>query len=103
MKVILLRLGELWRGELPLEVAFWRYAIYYGFVINIVATAISLVLIVLDAPIAIAITVHLVPVPYLIVAARGVWRSADRHAGQGGFATFARIAVLAWCCFWFAV
>lgn len=99
---ILQRLKELWRGELPLEVAFWHYAIFYGLIFNIVATAAALFLVVLDVPIALAIVVHLLPVPYSIIVMTGVWRSADRYAGRRDMATYARIGVLAWFCFWFA-
>jgi len=102
MKVVLQRLGELWRGELPLEIAFWRYAIYWGLVVNIIATAAALALVVLDFPIAIAVIVHLLPVPYSIVVMTGVWRSADRYSGARKVATYARIGVLVWFCFWFA-
>lgn len=102
MIAAMLRLKELWRGEMPLAMAFWHYAIFYGLIFNVVATAMALVLVVLEVPIAIAIAVHLLPVPYTIVAMVGVWRSADRHTGQDNMATFARVAVLAWFCFWFA-
>jgi len=102
MGEILQRLKELWRGELPLEVAFWHYAIFYGLIFNIVATATALFLVVLDAPIALAVIVHLLPVPYSIIVMIGVWRSADRFTGRRDMATYARIGVLAWFCFWFA-
>lgn len=96
------RLKELWRGQLPLEVAFWHYAIFYGLLLNVVATVAALALIVLDVPIVIAVIVHLTPVPYSIVALAGIWRSADRYEGHRGFATFIRIGALAWFCFLFA-
>jgi hypothetical protein len=103
MKNILQRLGELWRGQLPLEIAFWHYAIYYGLIVNVVATTLSIVLLLLDAPIALAVAVHLLPLPYSVVTAFGVWRSADRYTGRRNFATFTRVGVLAWFCFWLAV
>ncbi len=96
------KLTDLWRGQLPLEVAFWHYAIFYGLIFNILATAAALFLVVLDAPIALAVAVHLLPVPYSIIVMTGVWRSADRFAGRRDMATYARIGVLAWFCFWFA-
>jgi hypothetical protein len=102
MGVALQRLKELWRGQLPLEVAFWHYAIFYGLIVNIVATTAFFVLIVLDVPILVALIVHLVPVPYSFVAMCGVWRSADRYAGRRNFATFTRIGAVAWFCFWLA-
>jgi len=102
MMTTMQELKALWRGDLPLEIAFWRYAIFYGLALNVIATAIFLALVVLDVPIAAAIIVHLLPVPYSIAAMVGVWRSADRYPGQRKLATYARIGVLAWTCFWFA-
>jgi hypothetical protein len=102
MMVAMQRLKLLWLGYLPLEVAFWQYAIFYGLLFNVVATVIALFLVVLDVPIAIPIIVHLLPVPYSIMTLTGVWRSADRYGSPGNFAFFARIAALAWFCFWFA-
>jgi hypothetical protein len=103
MNAILQRLGELWRGQLPLEIAFWHYAIYYGLVINLVATTVSVILLLQDAPIAWVVAVHLLPVPYSVMTAFGVWRSADRYQGRRNFAAFTRIGVIAWFCFWLAV
>ena len=94
------RLKELWLGQLPLEVAFWKYAIVYGLALNVVATGAALVLIVLDAPIAIAIVMHFLPVPYSALASCGVWRSADRYSGRQIISTVAKAIVIVWFCFW---
>jgi hypothetical protein len=96
MMLAIQRLKELWRGQLPLEIAFWHYAIFYGLLLNVVATAAAVALIVLDVPIVAAVIVHLIPVPYSIVAIGGVWHSADRYDGRRSFAIFAKVAVLAW-------
>lgn len=103
MGVVWSRLKELWRGELPLEVAFWHYAIYYGLIVNVLATTTSIVLLLVDAPIVLALIVHVVPLPYSVVTVFGVWRSADRHDKRDKFANFARIGVLAWFCLWLAI
>jgi hypothetical protein len=97
------KLKALWRGQLALEVAFWHYAIYYGLIVNAVATTISVILLLVDAPIVLAVAVHFIPLPYSVVTAVGVWRSAERHGGPGKFANFARIGVLAWVCLWLAI
>jgi hypothetical protein len=94
------RLKDLWLGELPLDVAFWTYAIVCGLVLNVLATAAALVLIVLDAPVAIAIVVYLSPLPYSVLAICGVWRSADRYPGRRDIASAAKAAVIVWFCFW---
>jgi hypothetical protein len=100
---IVQELKKLWRGELPLEIAFWHYAIYYGLIFNLAATAISVVLLLLEMPIALVVAVHVLPLPYSVVTAFGVWRSADRYRGRPNFATFTRVGVLAWFIFWLAV
>lgn len=97
------RLKELWLGRLPLEIAFWTYAIVYGLALNAVATGAALVLIVLDVPIAIAIVVHLLPVPYSVLATCGVWRSADRYPGRQTVASAAKASVIAWFCLWLVI
>lgn len=92
-------LAELWLGRMPLEIAFWRYAIIYGLALNVAATVAALGLVAVEAPIAIAVAVHLLPVPYSVLVACGVWRSADRHPGRSGVSTAARVAVIVWFCF----
>ena len=52
---------------------------------------------------ALALVVHLIPLPYSILTAFGVWRSARRYGGPSKFANFARIGVLAWFCLWLAI
>ena len=103
METLLHRLRALWRGELPLEIAFWHYAIYYGLMVNLASSTISIVLFLNDAPVALVAAVHLVPLPYSVVAAFGVWRSARRYGGSSKFANFTRIGVLAWFCLWLAI
>jgi hypothetical protein len=93
------RLRDLWRGHLPLETAFWKYAIIYGLALNVVATVVALMLVALDAPIAYAIIVHLLPVPYGVLAICGVWRSADRSARRD-YSSLAKAGVVAWYAFW---
>jgi hypothetical protein len=94
------RLKDLWLGRLPLDIAFWRYAIGYGLVLNLGATAAALALIVLDVPAALAIVVYFLPAPYSVLAICGVWRSADRYPGPQTTAAAAKAAVIVWFCFW---
>ena len=96
-------LRSLWRGRLPLEVAFWHYAIYYGLIVNVIATTVAIGLVLADVSIVLALVVHLLPVPYAAMTAFGVWRSARRYEGPVKFANFCRIGVLVWICFWLAV
>jgi hypothetical protein len=103
MVTLLHKLGALWRGELPLEVTFWHYAIYYGLIVNLAASTISIVLFLNDAPVALVVAVHLIPLPYSVLTAVGVWHSAQRYSGSRKFAHFARIGVLAWVGLWLAI
>jgi hypothetical protein len=88
------RLKLLWLGELPLAEAFWQWAVSVGLVVNTIATAGFLALIVADHVVP-ALIVHALPLPYNIVAAVGVWRSADRFRGDRRLADLARIAAVA--------
>jgi hypothetical protein len=49
------------------------------------------------------LVVHLIPLPYSVLTAFGVWRSARQYGGSGKFANFARVGVLAWFCLWLAI
>ncbi len=90
-------LKDLWLGRLPLHIAFWRHAVGYGLALNLITTGAMFALIALGVPVAIAILAHFLPLPYLVLAACGVWRSADRFAGSPAISQAAKIGVLAWC------
>jgi hypothetical protein len=84
-------LYALWRGELPVHVAFWHYLIIYGFAFNLGCSLAMLLAFLADAPPALAIALHLLPLPYNAVATIGTWRSADREK-VNAFASSAKIA-----------
>jgi hypothetical protein len=96
-------LQDLWQGKLPLHVAFWKHAVGYGLALNLVTTGAMLMLIVMEVPVSLAIIVHFLPVPYLILAACGVWRSADRFPVSAAMSQAAKVGVLAWCVFLAAI
>jgi hypothetical protein len=91
---------QLWLGELPLHEAFWRYAITYDLVLNLVATLAALTVILAEAPIAFAAVVHFLPLPYSLFAATGAWRSADRYESNPFLTAAAKIALIVWIGFW---
>lgn len=93
-------LRQLWRGQLPLGEAFWRYSIVYNLLLNVLATATAAALVVNKAPIALAVIAHLASLPYSICAAIGMWRSADRYAGPRLYADAAKVAVMVWTGLW---
>ena len=93
------RLSELWSGRLPLSRAFWEHAVIYGAIANLAATGASLSTLVLGFPPALALAVHLLPVPYVAATVIGVYRSADNYTGPPLWARSAEIAVIVWAGF----
>ena len=88
------KLRALWSGELPLGEAFWTFAIGIGLLVNLTTTALFLALITVDRPWAALIVGHVLSVPYNVVAAVGVWRSASRYQGAAVLAALARIVTV---------
>ncbi len=89
-------LRALWRGDLPLGLAFWHYAIGYGAIASILATAAAIAAALAGLPDWLAIVLHFLPLPYLIVATVGVWRSAETYSGNAAWATAAKVAAIVW-------
>jgi len=89
-------LVALWKGNVPLDQAFWGYAIVYGTIANIAATAAAIAAVVAGLPDAVAIGLFLAPVPYILTAVVGVVRSADRYQGPPMWASMAKVAVIMW-------
>ena len=61
-------LVALWKGDVPLGQAFWGYAIVYGTIANVVATAAAITAVAASLPDALAIGLFLVPIPYVLTA-----------------------------------
>lgn len=91
-----LSLKQLWLGQIPLREAFWRWLVTYGFILNLVATMVALILVLAETPIILAAVVHFLPLPYSLCAAIGTWRSADRYEGNPFHATVAKAVTLVW-------
>jgi hypothetical protein len=87
-------LARLWRGEVPLDVAFWNWAVLGGLAINITTTLLFLVLITMGEPIAALIAGYAFSVPYNVLVTVGVWRAAGRHSGDQRWARAARAITL---------
>ena len=96
-------LRQLWQGQLPLNVAFWRYLINYGLILNLAATIAAIVAITSEFHIAWAIILHFLPLPYSLLSAVGAWRSADRSGENSSLAKAAKIVVVLWLAFWLVV
>jgi hypothetical protein len=86
----------LWRGELPLARAFWEYLVLYGLLASLASTGGALLSLLAGAPGPVALAIHLLPTPYMLVATVGVDRSARRHPGSPVWAQAARVAAAPW-------
>ena len=95
-RVMIAHLAALWRGDIPLGQAFWEYAIAYGTIANIVATAAAIATVAAGLPDAVGISLFLIPVPYVLAAVVGVVRSANRYEGSPMWAGLAKVAVIVW-------
>ncbi len=87
---------QLWAGEVPLGSAFWRFAVFYGLLINAVTTGLLLVLLAKGAHLAFVAVAFILPLPYNAFALVAVWRSAERYEGPSTHAELARIVTVIW-------
>ena len=85
---------HLWKGELPLETAFWYWAVLGGLIVNITSSAAFLFLLVADRPIEALVAGYAFSVPYNVIATVGVWRSAGRYEGERSMAELARLVTV---------
>ena len=88
-------LRRLWRGDLPLPQAFWTWAVGGGILVNVTTSIVFLALIMAGYVVAAFVAGYALSVPYNIVAAVGVWRSAGRYEGERHWADLARIVTVA--------
>lgn len=84
----------LWRGDLSLDSAFWNWAVLGGLLVNATTTGLCLFLITSGRPIAALAVGYGISVPYNVVVAVGVWRSAGRYAGDPRWGRLARIVTV---------
>ena len=71
-------LQRLWRGEVPLEEAFWTYAVIGGIAVNVLTSLTFLILVTMDLTLVALIAGYAVSLPYNLTATVGVWRAAAR-------------------------
>ena len=88
------KMRSLWSGELPLDEAFWTWAIGIGLLVNLTSSVLFLALITIDRPWSALFVGYALSVPYNVLAGVGVWRSAARYQGDAGHAELARIATV---------
>lgn len=90
---------DLWSGRVPLADAFWTYAIFWGFLINMATTLVSLALIVADVPAWTAAVAHFASLPWNLLVLVAVWRSAGGPAVSQQLRLVARSIIVAWSAF----
>jgi len=88
-------LADLWAGRLPLAAAFWTWGVAVGGAVNLAATAGAMAVVAAGLPALAALAVHLLPVPYNMAIAVGVWRSAGRYEGPQLWVDLARVGAVA--------
>ena len=89
----------LWNGDLPLREAFWQYAVFYGFLVNVLTDILFYALLVKDADAALLILAFVIPIPYNILVVVAVWRSAGRYPGPTKWIDIARVGTVIWIAF----
>ncbi len=87
---------QLWTGEIPLDRAFWLYAVVYGLLLNLVTHMAFFALLLNDANLVPVVLAFASSVPYNIFMVVAVWRSADRYRGPKRWAELARVGTVIW-------
>lgn len=90
------RIKALWRGEVSLAQAFWTVTLLYGTLINLTATGLMFAALAAGLPSLIAVAMHLLPLPYNVLALMGVWHSANDYKGTPSHAAAAQIVTVLW-------
>jgi hypothetical protein len=90
------RIKALWRGEVSLAQAFWTVTLLYGTLINLTATGLMFAALAAGLPSLIAVAMHLLPLPYNVLALMGVWHSANDYKGRPSHAAAAQIVTVLW-------
>ncbi len=83
-------------GRLPLAQAFWEHAVVYVALVNLATTYATFAALAAGLPGLLAVSLFLLPIPYIVVAVVGVWRSAAAYRGPQHWANLARIAAALW-------
>jgi hypothetical protein len=92
-------LPDLWNGRVPLADAFWTYAVFWGFLINMATTLTSLGLVVANVPAWLPVVAHLAPAPWNLLVLVAVWRSAGREDVSARVRLVARSVIVVWSAF----
>ena len=94
MRLIGRFIARLWRGELSLGAAFWDVAVIGALVVNLSTTFAFVLLIGEGLTLAAFVVGYACSVPYNLLAAVAVWRSAGRYQGPRVWPVLARALAL---------
>ena len=85
---------RLWKGEVTLQDAFWKWAVLGGLVVNVVTSLLFVSLMIAERPALAVLCGYGLSLPFNTVALVGVWRSADRFPGDRRLAEAMRIVAV---------
>jgi hypothetical protein len=88
-------LRRLWQGYLPLDQAFWNWAVIGGIVVNALTSIAFFALVMNGYTAAAFVAGYALSIPYNVLVTVGVWRSAARYEGDRRWADLARIVTVA--------
>lgn len=83
-----------WRGEVPLDIVFWRDMIGVGTALNILAATTAILLLAAEVGMPFVLLVYFSPVPWNLFLFLAVWHSASNTGGPN--ASLAKAAAAAW-------
>ena len=89
------RILQLWKGELPLQEAFWNWAVIGGLAVNLITSLAFAFFVIAEQLILALLAGYGLSLPYNLLATVGVWRSADRHEGERQWADLAKLVTIA--------
>ncbi len=75
-------ISRLWNGDMPLQDAFWIWAVLGGLAVNVVTSLLFVWLMMAEQPALAILGGYGLSLPYNTLALVGVWRSADRFSGD---------------------
>lgn len=85
---------RIWRGDLPLHIVFWNWAVIGGVIVNLITSFLFLFLLNSDQVIAAVAGGYLLSLPYNFIVCVGVWRSSERYEGDRHWAEMAKYVTL---------
>ncbi|BCH22637.1 hypothetical protein MesoLjLc_23710 [Mesorhizobium sp. L-8-10] len=83
-----------WRGQVTMSRLFWWDMVVVGSAINVATTIAALMVLGMKVPVALALAVHLLALPYNLFLFLAVWRTAEKTTPK--IAWIAQLGAAAW-------